>query len=285
MMVVMSIENSSIYTHSLISLQSIPRKYNHLLKLNSVGYYKKKGYSLKNFHANFCHISFILSGRGNYTYKGVHYEVNAPYVLTQFPGYHYFYGPDTAWEELYITYPSTYQKMLTDSGYYDQDRPCWPVQREGEFYQIVSRLRALLEDPYEDYRADQIDLTTLELLGISQRKQLAVKTNSSEERVMQIHQEVSENFMRPLNFQLLAKQRSLSYPYFRKIWAAKYKLSPTHYLNDLRITQATELLKSSAASIRELAFMLQYDDPFYFSKCFKKKYGMSPRAYREKMRT
>jgi transcriptional regulator GlxA family with amidase domain len=58
-------------------------------------------------------------------------------------------------------------------------------------------------------------------------------------------------------------------------------MAPSDYVINLRINVACDLLKSSDMSIKEIAASVGYDNAHFFSKLFKKKTGVSPKAYRE----
>jgi YesN/AraC family two-component response regulator len=52
------------------------------------------------------------------------------------------------------------------------------------------------------------------------------------------------------------------------------------YVNQFKVRQACQLLDNSTDSIRHIALSLGFDDPYYFSRLFKKTMGMSPQHYR-----
>jgi YesN/AraC family two-component response regulator len=52
-------------------------------------------------------------------------------------------------------------------------------------------------------------------------------------------------------------------------------------LNRFRIQRACELLKTSDASITEIAIQVGFYDPSYFGRVFSKRTSLSPKAYRE----
>lgn len=62
-----------------------------------------------------------------------------------------------------------------------------------------------------------------------------------------------------------------------KAWA---RISPTEYRTKMRISVARSLLRNSSYRVSEIASQIGFDDPYYFSRIFKKSVGMSPRAYR-----
>lgn len=62
-----------------------------------------------------------------------------------------------------------------------------------------------------------------------------------------------------------------------KEWSGK---SPIDYRNGIRVTAAKSMLENSNLQISEIAFAVGFDDPYYFSRFFKKETGVSPRAFR-----
>ena len=56
--------------------------------------------------------------------------------------------------------------------------------------------------------------------------------------------------------------------------------SPMAYFIQLKISKACELLDRTQMTMAQIATELGYDDPYYFSRIFKKTQGSSPTAYR-----
>lgn len=67
------------------------------------------------------------------------------------------------------------------------------------------------------------------------------------------------------------------YAYFKK-WCGK---TPVEYRNEIRLTAAASLLKRSCLTVAEIAFKSGFEDPYYFSRLFKKKHGVSPALFRQ----
>ncbi|TMI74850.1 MAG: DUF4242 domain-containing protein [Bacteroidetes bacterium] len=56
-------------------------------------------------------------------------------------------------------------------------------------------------------------------------------------------------------------------------------LSPNILLKEFRLEKAKELMKKQRYSISQITFESGFTSPSYFTKCFKKKYGLLPMAY------
>ena|SRR2546421_1449696 len=56
-------------------------------------------------------------------------------------------------------------------------------------------------------------------------------------------------------------------------------LSPNILLKDFRLEKAKELMKKQRYTISQITFDSGFTSPSYFTKCFKKKYGLLPMAY------
>ncbi len=78
----------------------------------------------------------------------------------------------------------------------------------------------------------------------------------------------------------LAAMEHLSTPRYNARFKALMGVSPTKYILHLRIGAACELLRNTDFSIKEIAAMCGYHDPYFFSRAFKEYTGHSPRAYR-----
>ncbi|MDH6342103.1 signal transduction histidine kinase/ligand-binding sensor domain-containing protein/DNA-binding response OmpR family regulator [Parabacteroides sp. PFB2-12] len=77
--------------------------------------------------------------------------------------------------------------------------------------------------------------------------------------------------------QELAVSRSV---FFKKLKALT-GLAPIEFIREMRVKRAAELIETGEYSISQVSYMVGINDPRYFSKCFKQKYGMTPTEYKE----
>lgn len=67
---------------------------------------------------------------------------------------------------------------------------------------------------------------------------------------------------------------------FAARFRARWGCPPRHYQIRQRLQRACALLEGSSLKIGAIAAEVGYDNPFYFSRLFRKAFGQSPQAYR-----
>ena len=78
----------------------------------------------------------------------------------------------------------------------------------------------------------------------------------------------------------LSEELDISENYLIKKFKAETGVTPTTYLNQLRVKQAETLLLNGSATIGEISFAVGIEDANYFVKLFKKYNGQTPSEYR-----
>ena len=61
-----------------------------------------------------------------------------------------------------------------------------------------------------------------------------------------------------------------------KAWT---NFTPNEFIQEIRMKRAAQLLEKGSLNISEISYMVGFKNPKYFSKCFQKKFGLSPSAY------
>ena len=77
----------------------------------------------------------------------------------------------------------------------------------------------------------------------------------------------------------LCKAISMSKSQLYRKTISIWDLSPIQLLKEFRLNKAIELLKGNRVNVSETSFDSGFTSPSYFTKCFKKKFGLLPASY------
>ena len=80
----------------------------------------------------------------------------------------------------------------------------------------------------------------------------------------------------------MAEYLNISTNSLRKLFLSEQGMTPKHYLDQLWLRRATDLLCRTNRPLLELAHRLHCADPYYFFRRFRKLSGISPAQYRRK---
>ncbi|MTH17677.1 AraC family transcriptional regulator [Flavobacterium sp. LC2016-01] len=92
---------------------------------------------------------------------------------------------------------------------------------------------------------------------------------------------LKKNINKILSIQQLAIQASYSVSRYSELFKNKTGYSPIQYFIKLKIEKSCEYLYYSNMNIKEICKEIGFDDPYYFSRMFKKQIGMAPLQYRK----
>ena len=98
--------------------------------------------------------------------------------------------------------------------------------------------------------------------------------------VIQALSYIQNNYSRKISLAAVAEHVGLSSGYLCRIFKEETSVSINAYINNLRMTRAGELLKDKNSYIKEVAISVGFEDQLYFSRLFKRYYGMTPSEYR-----
>ena len=97
-------------------------------------------------------------------------------------------------------------------------------------------------------------------------------------------QHIGAGYQERLTLEDTARMVCLSPDYLSRIFRQETGISFHQYLNNVRITKAKELIRTTALRLTDISQMVGYDDQSYFTKVFKRTAGIAPGEYVEKYR-
>lgn len=109
-----------------------------------------------------------------------------------------------------------------------------------------------------------------------------IKISPQDEKfLLDIKEEVEKNFD---NTGYLVEDLVATTIFSRKVFFKKLKsltgLAPVEFIREVRLKRAAELILKGYY-VKEVTYMVGFSDIKYFTKCFKKTYGVTPAKYRE----
>lgn len=259
-------------------LRHLPRKFCSPMPINIIGFLPhKKDRMICDFFSTF-NFSFILEGTGTYIYHGEVYNVKAPCVVTECPGELMDYGPDTSWYEIFLSYPSSSEKFLKKRNFFKQGRPIWHISNPDNVLKLVVELKAALAAT--PIVADRVDLICEAMIVESLLAKATPPQTAEERKIRLIKSYIRDNFTVKHDYARLAGQYGMALSTFRRHWLKYIGIPPAKYQSNLIIQEACRLLIENDETIKEIAEMLNFQDPFYFSKKFHMETGFTPTQYR-----
>ncbi len=91
---------------------------------------------------------------------------------------------------------------------------------------------------------------------------------------------ITKHYTEGISVKTLADISNMSESHFYAAFRKHVGDSPIAYINHYRLSIAAEKLTQTDITVSEISYSVGINDPLYFSKLFKKIYGMTPKEYR-----
>ena len=113
----------------------------------------------------------------------------------------------------------------------------------------------------------------------------SVKTNNTQaaEEIDKATLYFNEHYSKDIYVDEYAKEHNISISWFIRNFKHYTGVTPMQYILNKRIYNAEALLQNPQYNITEIASIVGYDNPLYFSRIFSKQKGMSPKEYRRQV--
>lgn len=94
---------------------------------------------------------------------------------------------------------------------------------------------------------------------------------------------VRDHFAQPVDLGEVAQHVGVSPGYLSALFSRTLGRSFTDFLTTCRLEEAEKLLVEPTLSVKEIAARVGIENPFYFSRVFRKRHGTSPKQFRRKL--
>ena len=252
------------------------------LNLYEIGCQKcPSGYSFGPIIRNNYVLHYILEGTGTLYLQDQEFPVSAgqAFVIPPKLVAYYAASTDTPWNYIWIHFNGQKTSELLYKAGITSSHPVFaPSCRDDEIRQCMQDFLKHNSLEYEcignTYRLFQLLCdTTANAPGVKE-------TDKALRYIRDVIRFISNRYQEPIKIQEIADFCGLDRSYLCKIFKHATNYTPQEYLIFYRVKKAKQLLKDPDLPIRRIAYSVGYNDPFAFSKVFKKETGISPSQYR-----
>jgi len=229
----------------------------------------------------------VVSGYGSYTINGKRYLCGAGDTFLIFPGvlFQYAAADREPWHYIWAAFHGHRCETLLQQLGWTPDRPVMHGAGRKTF-SLYRKLRRALHRPARAAFADMEAEALLRLLLLEiaradpEAPPAARPEHPPRQVVLQAMRWLELQYSRPISIAELSKSLGYHRTHLSKLFRQSVGLSPMQYLMQLRLERAKTLL-DGRWTVEQVASAVGFSDPLHFSKQFRKRYGMSPTAYRK----
>lgn len=150
------------------------------------------------------------------------------------------------------------------------------------YLRMIQELK-LCKPHYEEVLAHHLELLLIMISRLRESKPRHKNTyliDEMDHSVTYFH----NNYNKPISIEEHAHRHGMSVSWFIRNFKEYTGTTPAQYILSLRISNAQSLLESTSYNVTEIANIVGYDNPLYFSRLFKKQCGVSPSEFRRQLK-
>lgn len=204
-------------------------------------------------------------------------EFDAPLLLFLHPGVRHSYAPDTqGWSERWVIFDGTATRAYADLGYLPADPPTLGLRRVAPVARVLDRLVQVCRR--DDAGADVAAAALVHELLVTVHHYARRPVHKPDQAA--VVAAVQAGACTTATVSERARELGLSVKALRAAVRGATGCGPTELVLRSRLSEAKALLAESDTSIVEVARMVGYDDPAYFSRVFTRRVGVTPSEFR-----
>lgn len=107
-----------------------------------------------------------------------------------------------------------------------------------------------------------------------------VKNNKDRDMLSRVNAEIEKHISDPeYNVDMLSEELGFSRSNLQRKLKGVCGMTPNDYLRTYRLKRAAELLSEGIYRVNEVCYLVGFNSPSYFAKCFAKQFGVLPKEY------
>jgi YesN/AraC family two-component response regulator len=255
-------------------------KTSHWIKNNSIdASIKEIGGNVSVHWHEFYEIELILSGEGTYNIDGTEYKIERGNIFFMSPSsFHKInFTSNTSLINIMFTLDACDHTLLY--GIFEGSPHIKLDLNDSDIHLFHILANEMVTAKFQKYLSASLNCILAKLHSLS-KISLASKNNSIQYALLYIQNHFSEK----LTLKDLAEKLNYSSNYLSNKFTDYVGTSFKNYVMNLRFSFCEALLKNSSLSITEICAHSGFEDFSNFMTYFKKRYGITPKQYREQIR-
>ncbi|PHR94836.1 MAG: AraC family transcriptional regulator [Leeuwenhoekiella sp.] len=250
----------------------------------AIGYYPQAIYHdrRRKFGSSEYILLYCTEGRGVVEIKNSRYEIspNTYIILPPNISHHYSSSIEEPWTIYWVHFLGKkadilYKKFLTSN------KPeIKSIPRSENRLQNFFKIMHFLEIGFESQNVEIAFINLYHLVASLIYQENANPSQFKDDTVSKSIEFLNQNLQKNLKVESLAAQQNLSVSRYSELFKKKTGYSPIQYFNKLKIQKSCQFLYFTDMTMKEICSKIGYDDPYYYSRAFKKLMGMPPSKYR-----
>lgn len=282
-------QRAIIMPRKIISLQCMNNPVIAEAYITDIGYYPKAKYHYrKRTHGIDQNILiYCVEGRGRAQINNDHYQVNAGDFLivpASLP-HHYEADEDQAWTIYWLHFKGKMSDSICESISRRYNSFKGSVNYSQKRINLFDEIYTNLERGYSNDNITYANMCLWNFMAsflFDNKFNYIVKEQSADITTTAIDF-MQQNLDETLTLADISKKVNLSVSHFAAIFHRKTGFAPIEYFNHLKIQKACQYLQFTEDRVNEISSHLGIEDPYYFSRLFKKLMGVSPNEYRKRI--
>jgi AraC family transcriptional regulator, arabinose operon regulatory protein len=226
---------------------------------------------------------YCVDGSGTICANDIHHQLtaNTCFFIPAHQPHAYWADSNTPWSIYWIHFGGERSRCFED--FYSRiiSIPPCSSSRIDERIKLFNEILNSLESGFSNENIEFANLCLNSLLAtfFYVESYRTAKGYLSKDPVDQAIFYMQSNLRASLRLKDIAGHVHLSGSHFSRVFRNKTGSSPIDYFINLKMQEAIRLLTNKNLRIKEVAFAIGYDDPFYFSRIFTRHFGSSPGAF------
>ena len=235
---------------------------------------------------NYFALHVVIRGKGYYTIDEHTYCPQKNQIFAMFPGEKIEYYPDVndPWEYYWINFVGIKAKHFMSLCDFTKQNPVFSFTNKAicDLFQKATELENLLS---RDLLTVAILYEIFAAIFEERKKTIPGREKSGEQTLNDAIKYIDDNLHNPsLQIADVAKYLSYNKKYFAELFKKKTGLTFSKYLCRIRIIKSCEYIERTNMSVKEIAALVGFSDPLYFTKKFNEIMFIPPTVYRTNYR-